>query len=271
MSFLIPLIAGGASLIGGFLNRKSAKDANALTSSQFGQQMDFTREQWADQMAMFKQSRGDQYNFAKQSAGWQFDDLMESADQAGIHRLAAIGGAGATQYGGAAPTPGGLPVAPAMGEEGYGFIGDSVGDALSAYLQTQEFKHKQDMDQADLAIRRSEAELLQAQSRTEIQRARNMATSGAQTTDQGQEPEQLMVRIEMPDGSIRSVPVGPELDEILAGAGIWAYDKVADMYRIGKTQDQRRQRRSQQGSSGRMLERPKTSRPSGSSVRRSTR
>ena len=42
--------------------------------------------------------------------------------------------------------------------------------------------------------------------------------------------EPLLVAIEMPDGSVREVPVGPDLDEMVTGGAIFVYDKGRDLY-----------------------------------------
>ena len=158
---MIPaLIAGGASLIGGWLSNKSQKQANNTN-------VGWAREQWADQKAMREQDIAIQREFAKNSAGWQFDDLMEAADEAGIHRLAAIGGASGSSYqpGSTIPTDAGQ-----QGED-FGFIGDAASAAMSQVLASQQNTRSQERHEAEL--RRLEAETQAITTATKSRRAAN--------------------------------------------------------------------------------------------------
>ena len=55
-------------------------------------------------------------------------------------------------------------------------------------------------------------------------------TGGAKAGGATGDAEPLLVQIEMPDGSVREVPVGPDLDEMITGGAIFVYDKGRDLY-----------------------------------------
>jgi hypothetical protein len=190
-----------------------------------------------------------QREFAKRSAGWQFADLMAAADSAGVHRAAALGAAAGTPY---SPVGGiGLPGQGSAAQAATpGFVGDTpvtsdfnMGDVIGGGLNAatswfaeerrQVARQAQEaaaltVQQADLAsleeLRSAQIGLLKAQtaqaamsaelaaatSRTSIKRARD-ATNGAQNIYETYVDD---------SGTPVTVPVGPDLDEIIAGAGI---------------------------------------------------
>lgn len=171
-------ISGAASLVGGLLGSGGSAYKDRL------HHWDITNDAYKKQFAMMGWQRDVQERFAKESTGWQFDDLMEAADQAGIHRLSALGGAQSYQPAiNAGFSPSGGP-SPASRDN---LLGDAVGDALNAYHRAEQIKHQKAMDKADLEIRKETAnaikdqgQLWEAQSRTEIAQARRIATDAPQ-------------------------------------------------------------------------------------------
>lgn len=147
-----------------------------------------------------KASRKDwqrQKTVLKKGTGWQMRDAMNMASKHGIHKLAALGVPGASYSGamssqsGGSPGSGGSPTgtgAVPVGSdpqqipaEANPYLGDMLENvsekARARTLQEQQYK----LDQADLDIRKKNADnlaaqtaLLQAQSRTEAQRTRRL-------------------------------------------------------------------------------------------------
>ena len=227
MGLLSSIIGGATSLIGGALggskDRKLAGATALMEQDMFQQNFDqqqsffdrnmaFARgEAGRDQrnyMRNFKANRADerwerqwaqkqmdqQNRFAKKSAGWAFDDLMQSADEAGIHRLAALGAGGGAGYqpvssGGGAPMPqstqGGAPapgspsMIPDLTPIESAWVGDAVGDGIAMVLRGIEQQHERKLDAKEIELMDAEIELLRSQSRTFNQSARNAGYSGS--------------------------------------------------------------------------------------------
>ena len=201
-AWLAPAIGAVAGFIGNRQNNRNIQASNAQLQRNNKWQQDFAEKQFNQQQQNYNEQmlrdknwresdwKRQQY-MAKHSAGWQFDDLMEAADEAGIHRLSAIGGASAASYqptgsSGPSTSPIGTPGLEAPQPE-QSMIGDAVGDAISMIMRQEEFKHQKAMDKADLEIRQREADLLAAQSRTYIAKARQLA--GEQTQPGATGPE----------------------------------------------------------------------------------
>ena len=213
-------IFGGSNMGGGRAQRRAVANWYRQVNRQ---------EKWRDE------DYARQKEFARNSTGWAFDDLMESADQAGIHRLAALGGAQGSGYTSGATI--GQPATP--GPAGLGpSTGDAIGDALGAISdgilrkdqkkrQDAAEKREEELTDAQVDKLEAEAELTRAQSRTTIAQARNGTSNMGKA---GAEPEQLMQKIMMPDGTIREIPIGYDIDEMISGLGIFVYDKVRDMW-----------------------------------------
>lgn len=171
---MLPLVAGGIAAIGSILSgRRQANSQRQANASN----MAFAREQFEYQKRLNNRNIKLQKNFAKNSAGWQFDDLMDAADQAGIHRLSAIGGASAAQY---SPVSGtGLDANQASVDNGY--IGDAALNGVNAFMAATQMQNQMAMDEANVGLRQEELKqrkletkmLREAQSRTDAQRYRH--------------------------------------------------------------------------------------------------
>lgn len=204
-----------------------------------------------------------QQKFAKNSAGWAFDDLMQAADEAGIHRLSAIGGASG---GGYTPVGQGGVAASAPADTG-GFGGDLdagsiggtiVGDGMTAIgdFLTERAQAKADAEAAasagaredaivasEVSRNEAEAEMYRARARTEAFNAQNFRGYPANF---GNPDEIPMMRVnnqqltQTSDGSQRKIYAGPDIDEILGGIAVEGWDKLMDMSapvkRAGETQ-----------------------------------
>lgn len=130
-------------------------------------------QDWARQRWMYQTDYQRQKEFAQEGTGWAFDDLMEAADQAGIHRLSALGAAGGASYSPAGgPTGGQAPIGQGS-DIGAGI--EALGNALSRSEQQKMNKKQQE---ADLRIKNEQADLIEATSRTEQAKARNAALGG---------------------------------------------------------------------------------------------
>lgn len=197
------VISGGAGILDGLLRGKQQATQNRMASNQFwvttrenrrqfDTGMTFARKNLAAQRQEAAEDRRQQEYFARNSTGWQFDQLMNAADESGIHRLAALGGATGTAYspvggvgvGGPAATGGAAGVLPSAGDPA--FIGDAVGMALEAARAEKAQKEAEEalaLDKARTAaeIERTaaEAELMRSQSRTLVADARRAATGGS--------------------------------------------------------------------------------------------
>lgn len=160
-------IGAGGSLLSAGMSRSTARRA-----------LKFQKRQYNENLWRLDQARDDQFTFAKESAGWQFKDIMEAADESGIHRLAAIGGAQASGY-----TPAGGSNMSLNTEDGNSIAGDAIASGISsiadAWAKSQEKKTAEAMTRKAEA-EADKAELEVAQSRTRLQEQRRVA--------QGQNP-----------------------------------------------------------------------------------
>ena len=222
------LIAGGLSALAGMW---SGRKRNKATTSMNDQNIAWAREQAATVDRQRTEDYTRQKEFAQNAAGWQFKDLMKAADESGIHRLSALGAGGGGGYSGAvAATP-----APTLSEASNAYVGDAVGQGLQAYMAVKEMRNREKQNQLDNDHKQAQIDLMRSESRTNIALARRASQGGPPKADFGNntlskdQPEDLMVSVKMPDGSVREIPVGPDLDEILAGGGLLMYDKAADV------------------------------------------
>ncbi|AXL14844.1 hypothetical protein [Microviridae sp.] len=251
VAFLAPALG---ALVGGALQKKSNAQANQLSQQQFeamqgqnafqfGKSLHLSKKQLFEQKKQFektynlardqeKRARFDQEKFARNSTGWAFDDLMESADQAGIHRLAALGGAQGSGYtpagqtpsptisGGGGPSPSGTSSTGVFADESGAYLGDAIGKAVQNMS-----KEAAEDRQLTKAQRLADIQLTEAQSRSLISQARNTAIGGAARTqskplDENIDQQNINVQFTDADGTTVTVPVGPDADEVLTGIGI---------------------------------------------------
>lgn len=219
------VIGAGASLLGGMMSNSAnkkradatnsaqvalARESNAQQADFFDQNMDFNQRVWDQTQARYDAqfdrsmyesdraysmarnqnaaNRRDQYNFAKNSTGWQFDDLMQSADQSGIHRLAALGGASAAQY---SPVQGQAPIsgAPAVphgpnasslpstttANLDTAFMGDIIGPAVNQAIQAYQTDQSQQLqaERNEIGKASAAAEIQESQARAELYTAQS--------------------------------------------------------------------------------------------------
>lgn len=183
------------------LNKKQFAQSLNTSKRQFSKNLAFSRRQAQTQRSQFNRSleanrraavldRAAQKQFAQQSTGWAFNDLMEAADQSGIHRLAALGGAGGASYsptsvgspqpvGVGGPSPTGTPGANPAGttpifQEDQSFIGDAIGAALNADRNSTFRQLETENAELQNELLRAEIRELDAQtSRTQMKTARN--------------------------------------------------------------------------------------------------
>ena len=147
-------------------------------------------EDWQRTEALNKFGYDAQKEFAQNSTGWAFDDLMESADEAGIHRLAAIGGAQGVGYTPAATSGAGqgatIPdFSPSVVPGAEQFIGDAVGDGINQIMNSKRQQLQDCIGEAELA--RLEVEIREinaATSRTQIQNVRQITQGQTQPDEQ---------------------------------------------------------------------------------------
>lgn len=219
-------ISGIQNLFGGGLSQKAALEAGMnRNNKQFHTTLKFTGAQ-ADK------DRALQEKFARQSTGWQFDDLMNAADEAGIHRLSALGGASGHSFapvGATAPAPpyDGMDIAALSGSsvgEGLGLIGEAANSMINHRLQQEDAKRQDARDQVSASvaaseIMRNQAEaemLLASRSRTLIDGARELFRSGSK--DPSSEDDKYT------DKLVEDISEMPELDQV----PVYVIKKIAD-------------------------------------------
>lgn len=206
---------GGAALISG---AASALDSIFGSSPEPAEGVDkaFTREMFRRQRdAARNAERRDwkrQKKVLRQGTGWQMQDIFDTADENGIHRLAALGVQGAG-YQPVGQAPGGVQ----MAEGGGGtpgsdpFLGDAVSRALNAALAQREFEHDKKMDEAELELLKAQAKTIEANTRQKDSETRLSDKLGATTKNIDQVAT---------DGEGNSItyPVGPDLGELISGS-----------------------------------------------------
>lgn len=266
--FLAPLLKAGATALGsvlGFAGQREANQAqsqavaatNARTKAEFYKGLKFNRNEarksrlfnkkeamvargWsADQAAI---DRKLQRQFAKKSAGWQFKDLMDAADESGIHRLSALGAAGGASYspvglamGGASDGGGaGAPSAPYYSTPDAAIGGSIVGDGMNAvadFFSEQQAAEEERIGVAKEDARRdallasevernsAEAEMYRSRARTELFNAQTNRGALAAAANFG-DPDSTRP-VTMPkrtlSGENVGLPAGNDIDETLMG------------------------------------------------------
>lgn len=239
-----------------------AKKTRQFTARQQSRAEDFTADQ-AQRARRFtkKQANLDrdlQKTFAKKSTGWAFDDLMSAADEAGIHRLAALGsasqtpyqpigassGAGSSSGGMGSPSSGisagGIPSAPDIEPAlGGSIIGDGM-NAISDLIVDEANRREQakadqearasaaraeardtELLRAQTGVMDAEAEMYRAQARTAISVSSRPGLGTPQSPNMA-DPQQVFQPFQVNGEKPRNYPVGPDLDEMITGAGIIA-------------------------------------------------
>lgn len=136
-------------LVGGIVGNKLQSSSSAKMS-----RTDWERQKYA----------------ARNFAGMQMEDIFKTADESGIHRLAALGAPGAAQY---SPVQQNTP--------DFGFIGDAIGDGVRAYdaaleKEEQRANEKKIVD-AEANARNAEAEYYRSRSRSELAAIRESSRS----------------------------------------------------------------------------------------------
>jgi len=187
-------IKGGASLLGGVLSRQK----------KVGLQKQYRLKREADAAA------------ERQKYQW----IVEGAQKAGFNPLTALkAGGGGLSGGSMTPMQSPLTARAALGEaiETFGgtYAQDAIDRATDARAQ-EDWKERLDYENQSLpAVSATSQKALQSLD------AKNEAD---------QNVEDLLVAIRMPDGSIREMPVGPDLDELITGGAIFVYDKGRDLF-----------------------------------------
>lgn len=222
-------------------NRKMARESNKLAVKLNRQDRKFAaRESQLGRRQIRLQARADrrlQREFAQKSTGWAFDDLMESADEAGIHRLAALGGASGTAYspvGGSTATSGGVGTpglttaqddafigsayAGSSVGEGMGLIGDAINSAAERTIEADRYNRETALAErvAESEIQRNlaDAELAAATSRTTIERAARAARTSM--ADVEEFPEISPKKTTLTGETVRT-PQGADPGEVFMG------------------------------------------------------
>lgn len=199
-----------------------------------------------------------QKEFAQKGIGWRVKDAKSS----GIHPLAALNASGASY------TP--------VTDNSAAILGSAVADAGTKVSQKAQIKAQTAMQQkltdSEIAVNKAQAALFATEAQRNVQGATVM-TGNMQNTP-GQEPQNqppptpLLERILMPDGSIREIPIGPDMDEFLMGGVLYIYDKARDLW--APEESRAKPKRQKRGSAGGKKP-PVVNLPTGnSSVRRKT-
>lgn len=243
------LISAGSSLLGGLLGGQKYPGGNRV--------LEFSRAK----------------RMQKYGARWQAKNLMNLADESGIHRLAMLGaGGGSSGY-----TPGGSPYPDTS-------LGDGIsgaGEALASMFAERELRR----ERAEERKLQAETELLRAQSRTEAAHARavtRMGTTGEKyPSDMRRGDERisesgyvvgddgaLLRQVRTKDGRVVVVPVGYDWDELLTGGVMLGYDAVAGFMRARPTPDGERRAVANRARGKNAPEQKPYQRPAGSQVRR---
>lgn len=201
LQFLAPLVSAGASLIGGLMNKDTAKENTALQLQQRREEMAANERQLAIQnearvrdeafrqmqfdysKELNAQSEATQREFAQSGIQWRVQDAIK----AGLHPLAALGGSGAS-FSSPSATVGSIGGAP--GRSGVGTVnpgsGGSMGSAVASMGQdisramlatgsqdTRQLMMAETMGQLSLERAKLQNDLLKAQLASTI--TRNMS------------------------------------------------------------------------------------------------
>ena len=220
------VISAGIGLLGGILggrsSQRSQEKTNAVTQANNQWEQNFALSEQARLQRNRKQDIKLQKKFMKEGAGWQFDDLMQAADEAGIHRLAAIGGA---QGGGYQPVQTQAVTGPSLNTvspTNDQWLGDAIGEAMRAYDNSKENLRADALTNAQVQALEADAELSRAQSRTQIQNQRR------QTNSQPSRERQFPTVLGLDLGSMRPedhrIAVGEANDPELEGKYVLAYE-----------------------------------------------
>lgn len=228
------ITAAGAALGAGITASESSKQTRKNrneSARQFDTNLDWLQTQYWDQANRQDyyyqdQKRKDEWlywdqnrrqdEYAQNSAGWQMEDIMQTADEAGIHRLAALGGASGNNYqpfqssGGGGGSTGGIagaapPTASYAGGHGP-IMGDAIAEAAKAIANGYMSDHEKKMQGYSERQASAEAEIAEAQSRTLLAAERAKGLSGPATVSPEWDgrpksaPWRDRIPVRMPDG-----------------------------------------------------------------------
>ncbi|AXL15086.1 hypothetical protein [Microviridae sp.] len=252
------IIGAGASLIGGFASQKknsnAVSDTNAtnleIARQNNEQSADFfnrnyaqNASQWADSIGQsdrnFRRTayesnrafaasrqdaaraRADQRTFAQNSTGWAFNDLMKSADQSGIHRLAAIGGAQGANYSpvqgqgaamsyGGSPQPSGGGQLPSLQSPSLetAMMGDIIGPAVTRVAEGYEQKLKEERNHAANSLQRAAVQMEIEESRARVELLKAQATTVLRNARSNDDPTVQVGSAPSPGNSPRGTSPG---------------------------------------------------------------
>ena len=230
------LIGGGTKLLGGLMGGDNdwANRAN----------VNLSMANLYNQQNQYAQNRKDQRTFAKKSTGWKLRDMFEAADQSGIHRLAVLGGASGNAY---QPVQSQNVGGSFSSDDGDAFIGDAIGEGMEMAFRQQQYNDMREDRDLDNQLKQAEIDLVKSQSRTEIAKARRIGTSpetdgirqALDPTDHtathnnrvvDARPDANLRPIVMEDGTVQLVPVGPDIDEVIVGGVLYAWNKAKQAF-----------------------------------------
>lgn len=222
-------VLGGATGALDSATYKAVQDANReQADEQFNANLDWLKYQYADQKAKdewvyWDQKQKDEWvywdqnrrqdEYAKNAAGWQMRDLMETADEMGIHRLAALGGAGAgytpVQSTGQTSNAGSVGAAAPTNVENQGGP-SALSSAIKGIQQSRQMKAEQETHKARLANIEADTALLEAQATTQEAQAVRLLRGNADVYDQNLEDiEKSTKQVKTLAGETITVPVDP--------------------------------------------------------------
>lgn len=234
-SALLPI---GGDLLGGALSAfGGSSNYHSRLAHDIGRAEANVKYEEAKQMRTQDQARQDWY--LHHGTGAQMRDIFNTADQSGIHRLAALGASPASY------TPSATVGAPSStanigpDTDRLGFLGDAVGKAVGNYTARKAAQSADKRANAEsksrVELNEAEAELIRAQSRTTIQNARATNQGSVGPTVSSEAPQQGMSElIKGTDTDLkRANPDAPsEIEQDLsafartgpgAGGGAWRY------------------------------------------------
>lgn len=160
------VVAGGAALVGSFLNRKSTKEANKQNQENFETQMEY--QQTVDNRNYEQTERWNQQN--QYNLENQFSIAAKDAAKNGINPLS-LNGASAGTASFSSASSSGSPSAPDMKAADYSAIGDVFNTIAQAGIERIRLKQQKSIADDQLNIQQTNAETAQTQASTDQYRA----------------------------------------------------------------------------------------------------
>lgn len=226
------VVSGASDLIGGIAGRSGNKKALGDAMHQFNRQLQFAQYQQQISNIQFNRNFKEGFWDRREGEAYRLKRLIRAGEQMGLHPLATIGGGSGSAFTPVGSTmPGGpSPALASVQPEGENW--SRMGETLARVI-SGDAKRERERDKLDLEREKAEIELINARRVTEENSLENQLRQNPDLTKKltdDNDAVDVETKLRMPDGTIRTVLVGPDIDEVITGGITYIWDKIADQW-----------------------------------------